>query len=412
MDKLKLLIAALLLIQFIGCSSKEPSKGIWRGEIQLNENAEESTLPFIFEWNKNSDGKDLIIINNADEKIKVDEITFEGDSVFIKLPIFKDEIRASLKNNNLLSGSYLHVGSKSKYSMPFKAVFGDKERFKNQNPQTEKPLVNVSGRWKITVEYENGKLEQMVGEFVQDNTRLTATFLTTTGDFRYLEGIATGEKIYLSAVDGNHTILIKANVSKNGELENGLIIGGPKWRDKWTAKRDEEFKLPDATGITKIKEGTGEVNFTFTDLSGKRVSISDDKYKGKPVIVQLMGSWCPNCMDETRLFNELYEKYNPKGLQIIGLCFETNNFEESKLRIERFVKQLGAKYDFLYAGEVGSSISETLPFIEKINGYPTTLYLDKEHKIVKVYTGFSGPGTGKYYLELKEETIKIIESLL
>ena len=412
MDKLKLLIAALLLIQFIGCSSKEPSKGIWRGEIQLNENAEESTLPFIFEWNKNSDGKDLIIINNADEKIKVDEITFEGDSVFIKLPIFKDEIRASLKNNNLLSGSYLHVGSKSKYSMPFKAVFGDKERFKNQNPQTEKPLANVSGRWKIIVEYENGKLEQMVGEFVQANTRLTATFLTTTGDFRYLEGIATGEKIYLSAVDGNHTILIKANVSMNGELENGLIIGGPKWRDKWTAKRDEEFKLPDATGITKIKEGTGEVNFTFTDLSGKRVSISDDKYKGKPVIVQLMGSWCPNCMDETRLFNELYEKYNPKGLQIIGLCFETNNFEESKLRIERFVKQLGAKYDFLYAGEVGSSISETLPFIEKINGYPTTLYLDKEHKIVKVYTGFSGPGTGKYYLELKEETIKIIESLL
>ena len=125
-----------------------------------------------------------------------------------------------------------------------------------------------------------------------------------------------------------------------------------------------------------------------------------------------MGSWCPNCMDETRLFNELYEKYNQKGLQIISLCFESNNFEESKERIERFVKQLGAKYDFLYAGEVGKNINETLPFIEKLNGYPTTLYVNKEHKIVKVYTGFSGPGTGKHYVKTKEEVIKTIESLL
>lgn len=412
MIKLKLIILFAVLLLLTGCNKKEPEKGIWRGEIQLNENAEESTLPFIFKWEQNSDGKDVINIYNADEKIKVDEITFAGDSVFIKLPVFKDEIRASIINNKLLSGSYIHEGSKSKYAMPFKASYGEKNRFLVQNNKVGVQNFNISGRWEITVDNGNGNTEKMSGEFFQDNTKLTGTFLTTTGDFRYLEGTVAEKNLYLSAIDGTHTILIKAQIINNELIENGLIIGGPKWKDKWTAIKNESFKLPEATGITKIREGTKEINFTFTDLSGTRVSLSDDKYKGKPVIVQLMGSWCPNCMDETRLFNELYEVYNSKGLKFIALCFETNNFDVSKMRIERFVKQLGSKYDFLYAGEVGSSISESLPFIEKINGYPTTLYLDKNHNIVKVYTGFSGPATGKHYFELKTAIIKTIESLL
>ena len=412
MSKIKLILSIFILTQIFGCTPNEPNKGIWRGEIQLNENAEESVLPFIFEWYQNSEGNDEILIINAGEKIKVNEINFEGDSVFIKLPVFNDEIRASYENSNLLSGRYIHTGSRSTYSMPFKAKYGSMERFAIPDNSTGQLTVNLSGRWKITVDSDNGNQEEMAGEFIQNKNKLAGTILTTSGDYRYLDGVVAGDKMYLSAIDGSHTILIKATITKDGTLENGLIIGGPKWRDKWTASRNDNFQLPDATGITKIKEGTGEINFTFTDLNGNRVSLNDDKYKSKPVIVQLMGSWCPNCMDETRLFNELYEKYNPKGLQIVGLCFESNNFEESKIRIERFVKQLGAKYDFLYAGEVGSNLNEKLPFIEKINGYPTTLYLDKSHKIIKVYTGFSGPGTGKYYTELIDEIIKTIESLL
>lgn len=412
MIKLNLVFFFAVLLFFAGCNNNDPEKGIWRGEIQLNDNAEESMLPFIFKWEKNSDEKNVIYIYNADEKIKVDEITFAGDSVFIKLPVFKDEIRASIKNSKHLSGTYTHEGSKSKYSMPFKASFNEKNRFFIQNNETGIKNLNITGRWEITVDNGNGKTEKMAGEFHQENTKLTGTFLTTTGDFRYLEGVVSGGNLYLSAIDGTHTILIKAKIINNELIENGLIIGGPKWKDKWTAIKNDSYKLPEATGITKIREGTKEINFTFTDLSGARVSLSNDKYKGKPVIIQIMGSWCPNCMDETRLFNELYDVYDSKGLKFIALCFETNDFEVSKVRIQRFVNQLGAKYDFLYAGEVGSSISESLPFIEKINGYPTTLYLDKNHNIVKVYTGFSGPATGIHYYDLKTEIMKTIESLL
>jgi thiol-disulfide isomerase/thioredoxin len=148
-------------------------------------------------------------------------------------------------------------------------------------------------------------------------------------------------------------------------------------------------------------------------MNGEKVTLDDPKYKNKVVVLQIMGSWCPNCMDETRLLTQLYDTYKQKGLEIIGLCYESNDFNLAKPRIERFSKQLNAKYDFLYAGEVGNkSVLETLPFLKEFKGYPTTIYLDKNHKVTKIYTGFEGPGTGQYYEKLKNDITKYIEKLL
>jgi len=117
-------------------------------------------------------------------------------------------------------------------------------------------------------------------------------------------------------------------------------------------------------------------------------------------------------MDETRLYSELYKTYKDKGFEFIGLCFESNNYDESKARIERFVNQLNAGYTFLYAGEVGNKqVLTALPFMKDFKGYPTTIYLDKNHKPLKVFTGFSGPGTGEHYEKLKTEIINYLNSL-
>jgi len=396
---------------FTSCSTKkvEMTNGTWRGTIQLIQNDKSSEMPFIFQFDKKANDKIELTIINADEKILVYEINIQKDSIFIKLPVFKDEIHAQIISKDSIKGEYFHSGSRSKYSMPFFAVAGVKDRFPSINAE---PALNLTGKWETTVEPGDSTEYKMIGEFVQNGKNITGTFLTTSGDYRYLDGIVDGNELKMSSADGTHTLLFKAEISKTGTLEKGVLIGGPKWKENWIATKNDKFQLPKADSITKLKKGIEKIEFTFSDLKGNRISLSDEKYKNRPVIVQLMGSWCPNCMDETKLFNELYDKYKSKGLNIIGLCFESNNFEESKQRIERFVSQLNAKYDFLYAGEVGRNIKETLPFIEKLNGYPTTLYLDKEHRVVKIYTGFSGPGTGKNYLILKDEIIKTIESLL
>jgi thiol-disulfide isomerase/thioredoxin len=393
-------------IFFSACSKKEKAalkEGSWVGVLEMDKNDKSQLLPFNFNLSKGE-----VIITNADERIFITEIINRNDSIIFKLPVFKDEIRAKIISSDSISGEYFHFGSKSKYSFPFYAKSGKTDRFENNKLP---PSSDISGRWETTVQPGDSDQYTIIGEFQQSGNLLIGTFLTSSGDYRFLEGTVSGNKVMLSCLDGAHTLLFKADISKEGNLENGILIGGPTWKEKWIAKRNEKAELPDPEKQSAVKENTGVVDFNVTDLNGKKVTLSE-KYKDKAVIVQIMGSWCPNCMDETRFFNEIYEEYKLRGLEFAGLCFESNNFDESKLRIDRFVKELGAKYDFYYAGEVGkNSIFNVLPFMKEFKGYPTTIYLDKKHKVKKVYTGFSGPGTGKHYEKQKSDIVRFLDNL-
>jgi len=392
---------------FSACSKKEKAvlkEGSWVGVLEMDKNDKTQILPFNFNLSKGE-----IIITNADERIIITEIINRNDSVIFNLPVFKDEIRAKIVSPDSLSGEYFHFGSKSKYSFPFNAKFGKTDRFENAKTT---PAADISGRWETTVQPGDSDQYTIIGEFQQSGNLLIGTFLTSSGDYRFLEGAVSGNKIMLSCLDGAHTLLFKADISKEGNLENGILIGGPTWKEKWIAKRNDKAELPDPEKQSAVKDGTGVIDFSVTDLNGKKVSLSE-KYKDKAVVIQIMGSWCPNCMDETRFFNEIYDTYKQDGLEFAGLCFESNNFDESKSRIERFVKQLGAKYDFYYAGEVGkNSIFSVLPFMKDFKGYPTTIYLDKKHIVKKVYTGFSGPGTGKHYEKQKSDILRYLDKLI
>ncbi len=404
-----ILFSVLMLISGCAKHNIQMKQGKWRGVLLIDKTDSRNELPFVFEFSKTGTGRMEMTIYNADEKIKADEISMKGDSVFIKMPVFKDEIHAKIISSDSLAGEYFHFGSKSSYGIPFYATTKQKDRF----PETAvKSLIDVSGRWETTMQPGDSDEYKIVGEFRQSGSRVTGTFLTTSGDYRYLEGIAEGNKFLLSCIDGAHTLLFKAEITPDGKLDNGVLIGGPVWVEKWRAVKNENAKLPDPEKQSSIKEGTGVVDFKFKDLNGNDVSLSDKKFAGKNIVLQIMGSWCPNCMDETRLYSELYKTYKDKGFEFIGLCFESNNFDESKVRIERFVKQLNAGYTFLYAGEVGNKqVLSALPFMKEFKGYPTTIYLDKNHKPLKVFTGFSGPGTGEHYEKLKTEIINYLNSL-
>ncbi len=46
------------------------------------------------------------------------------------------------------------------------------------------------------------------------------------------------------------------------------------------------------------------------------------EFKNKVVIVDIMGTWCPNCHDEEPLLVDLYNRYHKDGLEIVGLAYE------------------------------------------------------------------------------------------
>lgn len=410
-NSIKLLLIFSLTLFLISCG-KEKGKlsfGTWRGVILIENENTSNEIPFLFTLEKKSDTKNLVIkIFNAEEVIETEEIIQKEDTLQIKMPVFKDEIIAKIINKDSIAGEYIHYGSKTNYGIPFYAVFGKTERFNI----TAEPSINITGKWEVTFSPGDSNENKSVGEFIQNGNKVTGTILTIAGDYRFLEGAVSGKNFMLSCVDGSHTILFKAEVSEKGTLENGILIGGPNWKENWRAVRNDNATLPDPEKLTEINTNE-EINFSLTDINGEKVSLNEDKFKNKVVILQIMGSWCPNCMDETRLFAELYNTYKEKGLEIIGLCFETKDTTESIKRIKRFSEQLKANYSFLYAGEVGKkTVLEVLPFLKEFKGYPTTIYLDRKHKIRKVYTGFSGPGTGKYFEKLKNDIIQFIEKLV
>ena len=365
-------------------------------------------LPFFFEL-KNEKGIYTSSLLNGEETVKVDYVKVLGDSLTLYLPSFNSTIKA-VYSASLLRGNLTLVKANAMLQViPLKAELNTNYRF---FPKPENSI-NVTGRWSAVFKEDDGSTYPAVGEFKQSGSDLKGTFLTPTGDYRYLEGQVKGRTIYLSTFDGGHAYLFKATLDKNNKLEGGYW-SGPKYYESWTAVKDENAKLPDPDKLTFLKKGYSKFDFSFPDLKGKIVSLSDKKYKGKVVIVTLEGSWCPNCHDESRFLSPLYEKYHDRGLEIISLMFE--NYDDTARainQIKKFRDKFNIKYNLLLAGTNDKDLaSKKLPMLNKVMAFPTTIFIDRKGRVRKINTGFSGPGTGEHYIHLTDEFTSFTEKLL
>ncbi len=389
-------------------SDQELKTGIWRATLKTNSAAE---IPFNFEVVDSLGSKHINIINGK-ERFRVDEISFTADSIFIKMPLFDSEIRVKNKGN-VLSGQWIkHLAGRDAI-MNFDAKYGDEWRFFKANKSTSP---NVSGRWSTSFTSLDSKDTTIaIGEFEQEEGRLSGTFLTSTGDYRFLEGTVSDNKLYLSCFDGGNAYLFTGNLVNDSTIVDGKFYSGISGIETWIARKDENAILPDAYSLTALKKGFTRIDFTFPSLDGKKVSISDEKYRNKVVLVQFLGSWCPNCMDETAYLVPFYNKYNSKGVEIIGLAYErTADFERSKKNVLRLRDRFKVPYEMLITGYTNDKddVAKSLPMLNNFEAFPTLILIDKKGVVRKIHTGFSGPGTGEHYTEFVQEFEKTINDLL
>jgi len=166
--------------------------------------------------------------------------------------------------------------------------------------------------------------------------------------------------------------------------------------------------------LTYLKEGYEKLAFRFPNLNGDTLSLDDSHFQNKPIIVQIMGSWCPNCMDETRLLVDVYKKYKNKGLEIIAIDYEViNGFETFQKNATRIKEHLNVDYPILFGGSAKKSEAiRTLPMLNHIMSYPTAIFIDKKGVIRAIHTGFSGPGTGDLYQDYVDKTVALVEELI
>ncbi|MBL0357215.1 MAG: TlpA family protein disulfide reductase [Chitinophagaceae bacterium] len=377
----------------------------WEAQLTRNDG---NNIRFTFDW-KTVKGKNIWVIRNASEKITVDNITVEGDSLFVQMPVFESQFRVK-KTGHKLEGTWIKGGAVKTTILPFMAVPGI-NRFEAKN----KAVKNISGRWAVNFSASKAS-ELSVAEFKQTGNKLTGTFLNATGDYRYLQGIVTGDSLLLSGFDGGHAFLFTAKIETNKKITAGKFYSGAVYNEDWKAVKDATVKVPLESVAMYVKPGEESLHFTFKDLNGKPVSITDDRFKNKIVVIQLMGSWCPNCMDETAFLSEYYNNNKQRGIEVIALAYEySTNWERSTRSLKKFKDRYDVQYTILNT-EVTVTDSlrteKTLPELTPIKFFPSSVILDKKGKVRKLDTGFNGPATGVHYIAYKKEFEETIDELL
>lgn len=401
-----LILSSIVLILFFSSCKKETKatelkQGFWHAEI----NMQDQLLPFNFEILKQGENYKANLINGAQETIPLDEIKVVGDSVFITLHIFDIELRAKI-NDNTLNGLYIK-NYKGNYRIPFTATHDIPERFKNPQSST-----NFDGKWQITFVEEDSIAFPGVGIFKKEGDLLKGTFLTETGDYRYLEGIAKDSTMNLYTFDGNHAFIFNGTIK--GDSIKGEFLSGKDYRATFTGYKNSAAKLTNADKLTFLREGYDKIEFSFPDLDGKPVTLNDKKYQNKVVVLQIFGTWCPNCMDETIFYADWYHKNKHKDVEIIGLAYEAkDDFDYAKARVKKMKAKYNVGYDYVIAGVYDKeAAAKTLPMLNHVLSFPTTIFIDKKGKVRKIHTGFSGPATGIYYEKYVDDFNGFMSQLL
>jgi thiol-disulfide isomerase/thioredoxin len=217
----------------------------------------------------------------------------------------------------------------------------------------------------------------------------------------------------LSTFDGNHAYIFTASKQADGSLM-GEFYSGKTHMEFWEATKNENAALADPESLTYLKKGFEKIEFSFPDVDKKAVTLNDEKYKNKVVILQLFGTWCPNCMDETKFLAPWYRDNKDRGVEIIGLAYERkDDFTYASERVKKMIDKLNVPYDFVIAGTNNKEkASETLPQLNRVVAFPTTIFIGKDGKVKKIHTGFSGPGTGIYYDQFVQHFNETVNELL
>ncbi|MEE9297320.1 MAG: TlpA disulfide reductase family protein [Phycisphaerae bacterium] len=369
-------------------------------------------LPFGMELEHAGDTWRAWLINGS-ERIQVPNVILGDGAITFDMIHYDSKITAKPNaEGTRLDGEWTKTAGKDKVSrLGFHAVAGAAARFTPLAMSTADELRKIEGRWSVRFSSSD---EPAVGVFkIESDGTVEGTFMTDTGDYRYLAGIYERRRLRLSCFDGAHAFLFDARLQKDGTLK-GDFWSRDVWHETWTAERDSKARNPDGFNQVRARGAIRFDELVFPDLEGKPRSLGDAEFDGKARIIEIFGTWCPNCHDASQLLNELHELYGRQGLSIVGLAFElTGDFKRDARQVRRYVQVHNVKYPILIAGVADKEkASAKFPFLESVRAFPTTVFTDSDGNILAVHSGFSGPATGEANRMMRLKFRSLIKQLI
>ncbi len=334
------------------------------------------------------------IIKNASETLNLKQELLNDSILVLTSDVFGSKIELNLPITNELTGHYKNPRKGENFAIEISGI-QEIERIEGKNQTTE------LGKYKV--QFSDSPDDIAIGYFKNEKGKVTGTFNTETGDYRFLEGKLVNNELQLSCFDGAHLFYFNATL-KNDSLVNGNFYSNNTYHTKWNAVKDSTIELRDPLSLT-----TSSADVII------RPQFNIPNPNAEITIVQLLGTWCPNCMDESKFYaQELLSKYDTTEVNIVGLAYEYISDENTlKTRINKFKKDLNISYPIHFAGKASKTVaSESFPELNKVISFPTSIYLDKNGKVLRIHTGFYGPGTGSKYNEFKTELYQFLDNQL
>lgn len=406
-----MLTATLVLLVVLAPQSTPdttpPIAGPWRAVLE----SQGGELPFGLDIEERN-GQYTAMLINGPEQIPVPHVKWADGTLTIRIEPYESVITCKpTEGGRVLEGSWIKMSGERRTSLAFRATKGGDPRFKPVDATASTMVGTADGRW--AVHFGNSQ-QVSVGIFkVHHDGTATGTFLTTTGDYRYLAGDFIEGQLRLSCFDGSHAFLFKARMLDEDTIQGDFWSSGGR-PQPWKARRDATVTLPEAFDLTKWNEGVNLGDLAYPDLEGNLRSLDDPAFAGKARMLVVFGTWCPNCNDEAPYLVELDARYRQRGLSILGLAFEhSGEFERDAERVRRFAERHSARYPILIAGLSNKgAASEAFPALDRVRSFPTTIFMDAKGVVRAVHQGYTGPATGEAHLELRRKYEGLIEELL
>ncbi len=400
---MKIIITTFMLILLFGANlaAQTLKEGDWRGAIVYD--TEE--VPFIFEVNYKDDiSKPIITIVNGKDRAEITDTKIEGDSLIFRVFAFDITIKAKIEGDKLIGTMTKHY---QKGGATFKADYG-KPRFALKGSTM---LEQVEPKWEITFKPGQNNAYPALGLFEQDGNKISGTIITETSDLRFFEGVIEGNEMILSSFDGAHAFLIKAKLI-NDKWEGEMVFGNG-YSEKWEGKYNPDAKIKDPLKIVTL--GKNEVRPDFQKLSADgQPSIKREDYEGKVLLIQMFGTWCPNSWDQTKYLIDWYAKNKEREVAVLAVNHEANYSQEyGERRIAEYKDKLEIEYDVILGGKLSKAeAAKAFPFMDRIAAFPTLIVVDKSGYARYVYSFFTGPATGEYYVDFDEKLNAIVDNLI
>lgn len=398
--KTKLSAAFLMAIATAAVASAQSLAGLWDATITFNGR----DIPFRLQIA--GEGSNLSgWLFNGNDKVVAAGASFQNGTLVLDFDSYAAKLEAKLQDGALV-GTY---GPMLKKTYPVTA-----HRHKAEAASTGN-APSIDGLWQVQVQSAKGEKAWRMIVQEKSASNVEAAILRVDGDTGALTGGYKDGKFVLSHFSGGRPSLMIITPASDGTL--AIDMTDLHGSSQLTAARPDVARakgLPapaDPDHHTSVKDSAEPFRFSAPDLNGKIVSNTDARFQGKVVLVNVTGSWCPNCHDEAPFLAELYRKYKSKGLEVVALSFEEDDQLKNPERLRAFIKEYGIEYTVLMPGTPDDR-DKKLTQPVNLNSWPTTFFLGRDGRVRFVHAGFPGPASGQLYREAIKEFNSRVESLL